>query len=95
MFWLGLLQLAGAAALLAAVYALGRRWPRAVRCLVGVLALAGYGLLGWAMSEGVWGETGRVEYGSAGAEWAFRVGYPLASVATAVFLIGLVPPHPT
>lgn len=48
-----------------------------------------------AMAEGLWAEPGRVEYGSPRAEWAFRIGFPLASVGTAVFLIGLVPPHPT
>src|SRR4051812_32985139 len=94
---MGLLTLLGVAGFftgLATMFALARRWPRTVRALVGALAVVGFVLLGWAMSEGVWGAPGKIDFGSPGAESAFRIGYPLASLGTAAFLTGLIPRDP-
>jgi hypothetical protein len=79
---------------LAAVFALARRWRRLMLALVGTLVLVGAVLLGWAASQGIWAEPGKVHAASPAAEMAFRIGGPLASIGTAVFLMALPLPDP-
>jgi hypothetical protein len=79
---------------LVSVYALARRWRWAVVSLAGVVALAGVALLGWAASQGIWAEPGRVHGASPGVEQAFHFGFPMTVLGTAVFIAALPLPDP-
>src|SRR5262245_35501747 len=79
---------------LATVYALARRWRCVVVSLAGLAALSGFALLGWAASQGVWAEPGRLHAASPEAELAFRIGFLLTVIGSSVFIVALPPPHP-
>jgi hypothetical protein len=91
MEWLALLRVAAFVGGLATVFAVARRWPGPVLALVAALTAAGTTLLGWAASEGLWPEPGKIQYGSPAAESAFRVGFPVTAIGASVVLIGLMP----
>lgn len=91
----GLVAVALVVGSLASVFALVRRWRLTTLSLIAVAAIAGFVLLGWAMSQGIWAEPGRLHSATPAAREAFNVGFPLASFGTAVFLIGLLRPDPT
>jgi hypothetical protein len=80
---------------LASVYALAHRWRRVVVSFAGIATLVGVVLLGWAASQGVWAEPGRLHAASPEAELAFRIGFLLTVLGGAVFIVALPPPHPS
>src|SRR5262245_33712632 len=81
-------------AALATVYALARRWRWLIVSLAGLAALAGVALLGWAASQGIWAEPGRVHGASPAVVEAFHFGFPLTGLGTAGFLAALPQPNP-
>jgi len=91
---LAFLRLGAFVAGLAMVYALARLWRLAVVSLVGIATLVGLALLGWSALQGVVAEPGRVYAASPEAELAFRIGFPLTSLGSAVFLVALPQPNP-
>ena len=91
---LAFLRIAAVLVGLASVYALAWRWRRVVVSLAGIAALAGLVLLGWAASQGIWAEPGRVHGASPSVEQAFRIGYPLTVLGAAIFIVAMSPPNP-
>ncbi|HTK77291.1 MAG TPA: hypothetical protein VL371_18650 [Gemmataceae bacterium] len=80
---------------LATVYALARRWRWLIVSLAGIAALAGVALLGWAASQGIWAEPGRVHGASPAVVDAFHFGFPLTVLGAAVGIVALPPPNPS
>lgn len=79
---------------LATVYGLARRWRWLIVSLAGIAALAGVALLGWAASQGIWAEPGRVHGATPAVVEAFHFGFPLTVLGTAVFIAALPQPNP-
>src|SRR5438552_17171729 len=91
---LAFIRLAAFVAGLATVFALAR-WRRlVVVSLVAIATLAGVTLLGWAASQGIWAEPGRVHGASPAVEEAFHFGFPLTVLGAAVFIAALPQPNP-
>jgi hypothetical protein len=81
-------------ALLAGTLLSIRRWRKPGLVVAGAAAAAGIALLAWSAAKGIWAEPGKIHYGSRAGENAFLIGFPLATIGLAVFLAGLLPPHP-
>jgi hypothetical protein len=79
---------------LASVYLVARRWRCLIVSLAGIATLTGVVLLGWAASQGIWAEPGRVHGASPAVEEAFHFGFPLTVLGTAVFIAALPLPDP-
>jgi hypothetical protein len=90
---LAFLRLGAFVAALATVYALARRWRWVIVSLAGIASVAGVALLGWAASQGIWAEPGRIHGASPEVENAFRIGFPLTVLGGAVFIAALPPPN--
>jgi len=81
-------------AALASVYALARRWRWVIVSLAGIATLAGVAFLGWAASQGIWAEPGRIHGASPAVERAFRIGFPMTVLGVAIFIAALPLPNP-
>jgi hypothetical protein len=80
---------------LATVYALARRWRWLIVSLAGIATVAGVACLGWAASQGVWAEPGRVHGASPSVVQAFWIGYLMTVLGAAIFIAALPPPNPS
>lgn len=78
----------------ASLFTLVRVWRRMTLAILALAAIAGLGLLTWSGLQGIWAEPGKLHFASPQVELAFRAGLALATVGTAIFVIGLAPPNP-